>query len=1555
MDRRQTPYRSSVQGSVQEERAYSDTFLPLSNNSSDFVPAHRKTQSVEILTDWLNARPDTTTPPSPTASRPSLATPTPKVTTLKRTNTNRYKNSPLRNYTYSPKSIEDLREAWRQHNPYKLKSVSPDRRTDNSSTSPTSPVLAFAADLPPLPALPVPEDGYVSATDGSMTDFTDVDAEEGAAVRSSTIEVESPQDPESPAQSKGGNSENTSSPTLSINELIDGYDAMRTLGRNPESAVKRAETQQSPKAADEDVFYTPMGIPPAAEGSYFPARPTAGGASNAAPIPPPRNGSKHAGPSDARTWEAIIERLEGWVSMLDAMSERHTRTSQSTPTPAPNSLSVRTHKDAPSGSQSVRSPTSPLPSGAPRNNFKFQVTVGEDNRIHIEIDPTGADIVATSPTVQVANIQGREDVSWEHDATNRSTPTPSSNPRDLSWDRHGKERFPTTDSAVSGVGSFETSTPASSPRKLTTLTLPSSSSLTYTSAKQPGISSPAKTASDPGYMSANSSLLTFGDLVPDMSHVIVNPGQHLKQVSVVPGSPIRNLDEGHKASIVNTATRAPAGGVAANSGSRAGPSSPLASLAAKISSLDNGQESSTSYHTAAENPYPEEDSTPSPFDEPSGPHNAVFEYVIDTGKHNVTKHLVAATPVKLVEYLTTDAPPDFVVDFFITYRVFMSAKSLMSLLLQRVVWCLRGMWSGSGTQEGRRRLVLVKTLMLLEYWVDLQYDVDFAPSRTLRASLNTFLKTKLESHPNLANGSTNRQTRSDAGEEENVAAQVRALQDLLVVRKEQRRMRSRSRDRLRSRSKHHRSGAPSRSSHRHNHSDDETRSGGHSDTSHRRRWHGDQTEPTLYVNRIKGSDTGSNRSPPNNSAESVIYAAGGKSSPAPSVGRIDSPDARSQPYMFFPEVRPSVDTIRSGVSSQVTAASSTVPGQQSRTWKSWIFRKHGHRATILDPPPSEGSHLSPKSSQLSLHMAGSRSNTPTPSLPDPPHPGAQSIHRSFLVDYPPHALAQHFTHIEQQYILQVDWPHLLLTQSWKVRSSAGFKTVPDVWRVVDRFNATCWWVARELSKCEGGAQGKAAMLERVVEMARIAARWRNWSTGLAFVLAVQSVWPLQGGEGPGVDSYKFAYDTLPLGIHGGSGGGNKAPPTVAKKASSASLGHGGASSKEAGKDGVVNVWHHVPESTRQAFTKLLEFADPARAKFAKLREVQETCAKEVVLDWDTWWSERPDRRKARVDTKGKRPAVGASSTTKPTRRMRRADMLSWTNPDAAHEDEDEPQEKSLCAVPFFGLFLSDLAYVDEVGWFFEPFVGPGSSSESSGSDHQRHGRIQQQQKQNKDAFLTGPPRHRSSRSRSKSRPRTPPNQTESAPGLLPAVPPLSPLFKPTDTTFLSSVVTAASPPKSERKDPALPTSASEAGRSVPLASSHVVATTTPSQSSSPATVKQSSHPHHSPQRLVNLKRARRTAAIIRNFRSFQMPERRYPLLDDDDSDDDGLDCHNDYHHDDGDAYGDHHHYRYEYYNSDLEPRKAAAARQRTEQEVAATRRRRAVLAEGVKSLGGLLG
>lgn len=43
------------------------------------------------------------------------------------------------------------------------------------------------------------------------------------------------------------------------------------------------------------------------------------------------------------------------------------------------------------------------------------------------------------------------------------------------------------------------------------------------------------------------------------------------------------------------------------------------------------------------------------FDEPSGPHNVVFEYVMDTGQGTVTKCLVAATKIKLVEYLTKDA------------------------------------------------------------------------------------------------------------------------------------------------------------------------------------------------------------------------------------------------------------------------------------------------------------------------------------------------------------------------------------------------------------------------------------------------------------------------------------------------------------------------------------------------------------------------------------------------------------------------------------------------------------------------------------------------------------------------------------------------------------------------------------------------------------------------------------------------------------------------------------------------------------------------------------
>lgn len=78
-------------------------------------------------------------------------------------------------------------------------------------------------------------------------------------------------------------------------------------------------------------------------------------------------------------------------------------------------------------------------------------------------------------------------------------------------------------------------------------------------------------------------------------------------------------------------------------------------------------------------------------------------------------------------------------DFFLTYRQFLTRIKLCKLLILRFRWALL-----QDTDE--RRLVRIRTFVVLRHWLTHYWPQDFATSRTLRFMLCTFLS-QLRTHP----------------------------------------------------------------------------------------------------------------------------------------------------------------------------------------------------------------------------------------------------------------------------------------------------------------------------------------------------------------------------------------------------------------------------------------------------------------------------------------------------------------------------------------------------------------------------------------------------------------------------------------------------------------------------------------------------------------------------------------------------------------------------------------------------------------------------------------
>ncbi|KAJ3171430.1 hypothetical protein HDU88_007509 [Geranomyces variabilis] len=639
------------------------------------------------------------------------------------------------------------------------------------------------------------------------------------------------------------------------------------------------------------------------------------------------------------------------------------------------------------------------------------------------------------------------------------------------------------------------------------------------------------------------------------------------------------------------------------------------------------------------------------FDDPRGSHNILFEYVVEPGRNTITKVLLAATKVKLVEYLTCDADPEFVVDFFITYRAFMSSRYLLNLLTLRIRWCFA---ESDRNQLTERQSILDKSLRVLLFWVHHHADADFSPSRTLRATLGTFLQTHILSNPYFSS----------------------TFDDIMeAISREKQRRRERKQ-------------AIARRALVHAADVDRDFSNGRSNQAPRA--HGRPADPQQPQNEYL--------------------------------------DSGSRPYPFFASARPSLDSI-----PRPSMTSLQVSAPAERTWKSWLFRRRGHRNpssqslamtagtgtssqnTSTSTVSSTGQSTSTRGSGPSLHTSSSSGAlVVAPSRSAARSMGSSTLYRPFVLDYPAHAVAQHFCTIEQQHVVDIPWLQLLMTEAWRVRNEWGQEVAGQVWKAVDRFNATCYWVATEIFKVDSNEE-RAAVVEAFIRIAQTSLAYNNYSTLLAILLAFKTV----------------------------------------------------------DIDKLVPIWTCVGSVEKTMFVTLRNFCNPAKG-FRKIRSAHGRCCEGIVLDWS-----------------------------------------------AGHTPISQTRDV-YGAVPFLGIFLNDLAYLEEVDWFLDPFVmaaNPSSDSLPFGASA-------------RNADMSGPEYARQSQLLFGTRP-----------------------YRRTANAADKNSDRAGD--ASQRNHQQSPTSSSERFSANGVSPSRT-ATTTASSS-----------------RLVNVRRATRTAAVVRSFRAFQHPDRAY--------------------------------------------------------------------------------
>lgn len=92
-----------------------------------------------------------------------------------------------------------------------------------------------------------------------------------------------------------------------------------------------------------------------------------------------------------------------------------------------------------------------------------------------------------------------------------------------------------------------------------------------------------------------------------------------------------------------------------------------------------------------------------------------------------TKDISAATPARIVAEISSDSFMDYelVSDFFLTFRSYLSASNLLSLLLARLQWAINRL-----QEDGR--IIRIRTFAALRHWILNYFADDFVVNRDLR-------------------------------------------------------------------------------------------------------------------------------------------------------------------------------------------------------------------------------------------------------------------------------------------------------------------------------------------------------------------------------------------------------------------------------------------------------------------------------------------------------------------------------------------------------------------------------------------------------------------------------------------------------------------------------------------------------------------------------------------------------------------------------------------------------------------------------------------------------
>lgn len=125
--------------------------------------------------------------------------------------------------------------------------------------------------------------------------------------------------------------------------------------------------------------------------------------------------------------------------------------------------------------------------------------------------------------------------------------------------------------------------------------------------------------------------------------------------------------------------------------------------------------------------------------DPAVKHASSFQTVLPP-----QKMLMAATVERWVAELTSKIDPELLADFFLAYRSFLSPYSLCELLVTRFNWALAE--PSSPEDEAARRIVRVRSFVVIRHWLLNYFIEDFVPDSQLRGLLTSWLNNTAKSY-----------------------------------------------------------------------------------------------------------------------------------------------------------------------------------------------------------------------------------------------------------------------------------------------------------------------------------------------------------------------------------------------------------------------------------------------------------------------------------------------------------------------------------------------------------------------------------------------------------------------------------------------------------------------------------------------------------------------------------------------------------------------------------------------------------------------------------------